>query len=91
MPLTPSSLWKKLESFDADVLADNKNQLHQAIQNVAAVGRTFLPYTEGDEAATLIWDPGLSRMVGKWVQGGIKFRSSIHPETFTVHCTSFKS
>lgn len=85
MSLTPGSLWKKLASFDADLLADNKNQLHQAIQNVAAVGRTFLPYSEGDEAATLIWDSDLSRLVGRWVQGGIKFRSSFHPETFTVH------
>ena len=85
MSVEPGSLWKKLDSFDTELLTDNKNQLHQAIQNVAAVGRTFLPQSDSDEAATLIWDPNLARMVGKWIQGGIKFRSSIHPETFTVH------
>ena len=85
MSVQPSSLWKKLVAFDMDILADNRQQLHQAIQNVSAVGRTFLPPSDSDVGASLIWDSNLSRIVGQWVQGGIKFRSSLHPETFTIH------
>ncbi|MEL6559295.1 MAG: hypothetical protein AAFQ94_13985 [Bacteroidota bacterium] len=81
----PHHLWKRIEHFDTEVLADNRKQLHQAIQNVAAVGRLFLPESEKDEEALLVWIPELSRIAGKWIQGEIKFRSSISPESFTVH------
>ncbi len=81
----PHHLWKRIENFDTDELASNRGQLHQAIQNVSAVGRLFLPESANDEGATLVWIPELSRIAGKWVQGEIRFRSSINPETFTVH------
>lgn len=85
MSLLPHHLWKRIENFDADTLSDNRKQLHQAIQNVSAVGRVFLPFSETDEGAQLFWIPELERIAGKWVQGEIKFRSSINPDTFTVH------
>ena len=57
MPPLPHHLWKRIENFDTEVLADNRKQLHQAIQNVAAVVRLFLPESEKDEEALLVWIP----------------------------------
>jgi len=85
MSFLPDNLWKRIEKFEPASLVDNRQQLHQAIQNVATVGRTFLPPSDDDCEATLVWIPSSSRMAGKWVQGAIKFRSSINPESFTVH------
>ena len=85
MSLLPHQLWERIENFDTELLSDNRKQLHQAIQNVAAVGRLFLPESEKDEEAFLVWIPELSRIAGKWIQGEVKFRSSINPESFTVH------
>lgn len=61
-----------------------REQCHQAIQNVAAVGRSFLDESKGDEFATLTWDFGLQRLVGQWIEGEVIFRSSISLKDFTV-------
>ncbi|MEQ9302290.1 MAG: hypothetical protein RJQ14_00130 [Marinoscillum sp.] len=76
--------WKELVQLDPEDIRDSRYQLHHAVQNVAAIGRKFLPYSEGDENAVLTWVPGLMRMAGKWVEGDISFRSSLSFDAFSV-------
>lgn len=62
-----------------DGLALAKETIHQAVQCVSAVGRTFstADETEEDQNAKLTWVPGLWRMAGVWVDGAQTFRSSL--------------
>ncbi|MEO9965401.1 MAG: hypothetical protein ABJF11_06420 [Reichenbachiella sp.] len=77
--------WQLLTFPDSADLAQVREQFHQAIQNVAAVGRSFLPTSEDDEHANLEWDFRLQRLVGRWVEGDVKFRSSISINRFEVY------
>ncbi len=77
--------WQTFEEVDREQLAEARKQTHQAIQNVAAVGRCFSEPSEGDEFATLDWIPELQRLASQWVQGNIIFRSSLDFKDFTVH------
>lgn len=76
--------WNPLIAVDPEEIRNARFQLHQAVQNVAAVGRKFLPEKGNDQNATLTWVPGLKRMAGKWVKGNVSFRSSLSFEEFTV-------
>lgn len=82
--------WRPLTPVDPERVRQTRYQLHQAIQNVAAVGRKFSPESPGDEYAALTWVPGLSRMAGHWVSGDKTFRSSISPESFAVYLVDEK-
>lgn len=77
--------WQLLTFPQIDDLNESRKQFHQAIQNVAAVGRSFLPESDEDEYANLEWDFNLQRLVGRWVDAGIKFRSSISLRKFEVY------
>lgn len=77
--------WQLLTFPSLDDLVQVREQFHQAVQNVAAVGRSFLPKSEADEHANLEWDFDLQRLVGRWVEADIKFRSSISLSEFEVY------
>ncbi|MEO9805659.1 MAG: hypothetical protein ABJF04_20545 [Reichenbachiella sp.] len=77
--------WQLLTFPDVTELIQTRKQFHQAIQNVAAVGRSFLPASAEDENANLEWDFNLQRLVGRWVEADIKFRSSISLKRFEVY------
>ncbi|WP_422360441.1 hypothetical protein [Reichenbachiella sp.] len=77
--------WQLLTFPDVSDLSQVREQFHQAIQNVAAVGRSFLPPSEDDENANLEWDFKLQRIVGRWVDNETKFRSSISLNKFEVY------
>ncbi|SMD36104.1 hypothetical protein SAMN04488029_2722 [Reichenbachiella faecimaris] len=77
--------WQLLTFPDQADLSRVREQYHQAIQNVAAVGRSFLPPSDEDENANLEWDFDLQRIVGRWVEADIKFRSSISLQKFEVY------
>ncbi|XOV92604.1 MAG: hypothetical protein ACFHWX_20655 [Bacteroidota bacterium] len=77
--------WRPFEPLDQSRLSNARNQFHVAIQNVASVGRRFLGESKTDGKATLFWIPGLSRMAGHWVDGKIRFRSSLSLEDFTIY------
>ncbi|VXD18455.1 hypothetical protein [Marinoscillum sp. 108] len=82
--------WRSLQKTDPDHLRAAREQLHQAIQNVAAVGRKFSPKSRYDEYAVLTWVPGLSRLAGQWVSGSVTFRSSLSLESFTIYLVDQK-
>ncbi len=77
-------------AIDLEKLRFYKNEYHLALQNVAAVGRTFLPEDPHDKNAWLVWIPGLWRMAGKWVEGIHKFRSSVSFEDFNIYLVDEK-
>ncbi|UXX80923.1 hypothetical protein N7E81_07400 [Reichenbachiella carrageenanivorans] len=77
--------WQLLTFPELSELAQTRAQFHQAIQNVAAVGRSFLPHCADDENANLEWDFDLQRLVGRWIEADIKFRSSISLQKFEVY------
>lgn len=79
MALSTKYDWFLLDQPDVGALRATKEIIHQSIQSVAAVGRTFAPSDEREEDsnAKLIWVPGLWRMAGAWVYGESSFRSSI--------------
>lgn len=77
--------WHTFKPLDTQKLSDVKQQFHLALQNVAAVGRKFLKHSDNDENATLTWIPGLSRLAGKWIEGSVRFRSSISFEDFAIY------
>lgn len=82
--------WNPLVPVDPEEIRIARYQLHQAIQNVAAVGRKFLPSAKRDQNATLSWIPGLRRMAGKWVKGDVSFRSSFSFEEFAIYLVDEK-
>ncbi|MEM8894821.1 MAG: hypothetical protein AAGC88_09600 [Bacteroidota bacterium] len=77
--------WQTLTLTDFKKLEDAKNQFHLGVQNVAAVGRKFLEQDKSDSKATLVWIPEYQRLAGQWIDGNIKFRSSIGFTDFAVH------
>ena len=77
--------WQLLSFPPKEDIDQARMQCHQAIQNVAAVGRSFSPVSAGDEYANLEWDAGLQRLVGRWVKADITFRSSICIKDFEVY------
>lgn len=82
--------WQPLTFPALEDMTQVREQYHQAIQNVAAVGRSFLPKSPEDENANLEWDFKLQRLVGRWVEGNIKFRSSISLKKFEVYLVDEK-
>lgn len=77
--------WLQLTINDFETLRSVKDQFHLGVQNVAAVGRKFLEPLKSDENATLVWIPQYNRLAGKWIDGNIRFRSSIGFNDFSVH------
>ncbi len=77
--------WKSLSFPPVDDLVTARRQFHQAIQNVGAVGRSFLPQDAGDKHANLDWDARLQRLAGQWVEGDMRFRSSFSLSEFAVY------
>ncbi len=78
--------WQLLTFPNVEDIVQAREQCHQAIQNVAAVGRSFLPNSKEDENANLEWDSKLQRLVGRWVEtGDITFRSSLSIAEMTVY------
>lgn len=70
--------WSHLYPLELSELANVRDQLHQAVQSVAAVGRHFLPASKEDENAILQWIPNPKRLAGKWIDTPKgKFRASI--------------
>ena len=70
--------WNHLYPVDLTALATVREQLHQAVQSVAAVGRHFLESSKEDENAVLQWIPNPKRLAGKWIETSKgKFRASI--------------
>ncbi len=82
--------WFRFAPVDLDALKDLKDQYHQALQNVAAVGRMFLGEDENDRNAVLHWVPGLWRLAGQWVTAKETFRSSISFEDFSIYLVNKK-
>lgn len=77
--------WQLLTFPGLADISQTRDQFHQAIQNVAAVGRSFLPPSADDENANLEWDFGLQRIVGRWIDADVRFRSSISLKKFEVY------
>jgi len=77
--------WYKLNNIDFSELSKTRKIYHLAIQNVAAVGRRFLPKKKDDSNANLEWIPSHKRLASRWIEGKIKFRSSIGFDDFTIH------
>lgn len=81
--------WYQLRSTNLEALADMRDQVHVAIQNVALIGRQYLPKSKEDENATLSWIPGLWRMAGKWIDDN-SFRSSLSLRDFHLYLVDGK-
>lgn len=77
--------WRAFDPIENERISKVRDQFHVAIQNVAAVGRRFLGETKMDENATLFWVPGFSRLAGHWVEGRIRFRSSLSFNDFNIY------
>ena len=82
--------WHELKPIDLEVLREIREEVHLAIQHVAAVGRTFLEADSRDRNASLAWIPGLWRIAGKWVAGTHTFRSSLSFEDFSIYLVDEK-
>lgn len=70
--------WSHLYPLELSELAIVRDQFHQAVQSVAAVGRHFLEVSKEDQNAVLHWIPNPKRLAGKWIDTPKgKFRASI--------------
>lgn len=76
--------WKPLAYSDFEAIKHARQQLHQAVQQVSAVGRKYLPFSADDKAANLVWVPQYQRMAGNWVEGKLAFRASLDIPGFAV-------
>lgn len=76
--------WKLISNSDFKALKSARQQAHQAIQQVSAVGRKYLPTTKDDKNANLVWVPQHQRLSGSWVEGNVIFRPSMDIPNFAV-------
>lgn len=77
--------WKLLDYDDFDAMSAARKQLHQAVQQVSAVGRRYLPKAKDDKHANMVWVPQFQRLAGNWVDGKTKFRASVDLANLTIH------
>lgn len=83
--------WKPLHPVDTEEFMANRCQFHHAIQNIAALGRRYLPVEPNDGAATMTWVPGHFRLAGKWITSGeTLFRNSISLPEFAMYLVDEK-
>ncbi len=66
-------------------LIKTREELHQAVQLVAAVARSYLPESEEDSHASLQWDKEKAMLLGKEIEGGDKLRAGLNLKKFTIH------
>lgn len=69
--------WKPLSYSDFDSLKRARQQVHQAVQQVSAVGRKYLEKSKDDRTANLVWVPQHQRLAGNWVESSVIFRASL--------------
>lgn len=72
-----SKKWKVISEVGAVDLSKAREQMHQAVQLVSAVGRAFLPAKEDDSHANLEWLPNERALAGQWVGMKRKFRMAL--------------
>lgn len=82
--------WQDIAIPDLSMYRVVRNNYHQAVQQVGAVGRAYLEKSEHDENAVMQWVPGLRRLAGKWVGDVQKFRMLISFEEFVLQLVSPK-
>ena len=81
-----NSNWQLLTFPELEDITQAKELCHQAIQNVSAVGRNFLPKEQEDSQSNLEWDAKLQRLAGRWIETeSITFRSSFSLIEFKVY------
>ena len=76
--------WKPMMQIDPEDIRDAKSILHQAIQNVASIGRKFLDPQPPEFNSRMVWVPALTRMAGGWIPAETTFRSSLSLESFEI-------
>ncbi len=77
--------WTPYNGLSDEDYAKVRSNVHVAIQNIAAIGRVYLPKSEEDQNAVLTWIPGYWRFAGMWIDGNKKFRSSISLKDFNIY------
>ena len=79
------SNWKFISLTEYDRLRAAREQVHQAVQLVAGMGRSYLPTIKDESFANLDFLPESGMIAGRIVGGRWQFRVAIQPATLTLH------
>lgn len=79
------SLWKFTQLENAELLTKARQQLHQASQIVAAVGRTYKPKVKDDHFASFLWNDRREMLQGYEIEGEENFSVALNFKTFSIH------
>lgn len=78
--------WKKLGNEDFDGIRSVRDNVHLAIQNVSALGRSYSFKSNNDEFAALNWIEQSQRLAGYWISNEkTKIRSSFSFPDFSIY------
>ena len=78
--------WNQWIPCDLEAIKSQREQIHQVIQSVSAVGRHFLEPKSDDKNATLTWVPEQGRLAGQWIEAPAgKFRASFSIAEASIH------
>jgi len=78
-------MWKPISIKDMSSLIDAREQLHQASQIVAAVGRTYSAKVKDDHFANLGWDASLEMLKGNPIQSDNSFSAALDLKNLAIH------
>ena len=77
--------WKPIQYGDQESLAQAREQMHQAIQIVAAIGRTYLPKVKDDHYANFKWNPERELLQGNVIEGDQNFSAALELKGLAIH------
>ncbi len=80
-----AALWKPTNFQDFEQLSHAREQLHQAIQIVAAVGRTYKPKVKDDQYANFQWNIRREMLQGQVVEGDVEISAALDLKTLSIH------
>ncbi len=79
------TLWKFIQLQDVGLLTNAREQVHQASQIVAAVGRTYNPKTKDDHFASFLWNDHREMLQGYVIEGEVNFNAALDIKTLSIH------
>ncbi len=79
------TLWKFTQLQEVELLSLSRQQLHQASQIVAAVGRTYKPKVKDDHFANFRWNSDREMLQGHTIEARENFSVALEIKTLSIH------
>ncbi|MGB3467769.1 MAG: hypothetical protein WBA74_20955 [Cyclobacteriaceae bacterium] len=80
----PGISWKSIKITEPEAFLENLQQLHHAVQHVAAMDYAFSKEPDGNKVIKLSWCTEIGRVTGQLIEGAISFKALFLPKEFTI-------